>query len=220
MISLDIRGLPEVRRLLRNLAEDQLPFAISSALNSTAFAVQKAQKERMPSVFDRPTPLIKGAFRVEKSTKQTLTAKVFVEPRRAIVLSTHERGGSRGLQRIERYLRGKGWLPSGYRATPTDKMPRNSYGNPRQAMITKIMQVLDGGSSQQRYFVIPPGSASRLSPGVYRANKTGLVKLYHFVGRVSYDQRLEFAETSEAEARRLLPNQMSKAIARAIATAR
>ena len=79
MITLDIRGLPEIERMLRNLADKQMPFALSSALNSTAFAVQKFEKQRIPTVFDRPTPLIQGAFRVEKATKQELTAKVYVD---------------------------------------------------------------------------------------------------------------------------------------------
>jgi len=67
VINIDIRGLPEVQRMLRNLAEEQMPYAISSALNSTAFAIQRFEKQRMPTVFDRPTPLIQGAFRVEKA---------------------------------------------------------------------------------------------------------------------------------------------------------
>ena len=225
MITLDIRGLPEIERMLRNLATEQMPFAISSALNSTAFAVQKFEKGRIPTVFDRPTPLIKGAFRVEKATKQELTAKVYVDPKRAIILKTHEEGGKRGDQKLERYLREKGWLTSGWRAIATDNMKRNSYGNPSQAEVNKIIAGLPviGGvkGDKRRHFVIKPGSNSHLTPGIYRIwGKLALVKLYHFASRAEYRARLEFVESANAEARRLLPETMRIAIQRAIQTAR
>jgi len=227
MIAIDIRGMPELQRMLRNLAEDQMPYAISSALNSTAFAVQKQQKARIPSVFDRPTPLIKGAIRVEKATKQTLTAMVYVDPKRAVILKTHEEGGKRGDQKLERYLRGKGWLSAGWRAVPTDKMKLNSYGNPAQAEVTKIitgLPVIGGVKGQpRRYFVIESGHPT-LSPGIYRtlskSNGGAVMKLYHFVAQARYRPRLGFEETAMAEAKRLLPDAMSQAIRRAIETAR
>lgn len=227
MITLDIRGLPEIQRMLTNLATEQMPFAISSALNSTAFAVQKLEKARMPTVFDRPTPLIKGAFRVEKATKQELTAKVYVDPKRAIILKTHEEGGRRGDQKMERYLRSKGWLTSGWRAVPTDKMPRNSYGNPKQAEVNKIIAGLPGISGikgdKRRVFVIPQQRGG-LSPGVYRtlsrSNGSAIVKLYHFVSTAQYRARLDFEGTARDEANRLLPGLMRTAIDRAIRTAR
>lgn len=228
MIALDVRGMPEIQSMLRNLAAEQMPFAISSALNSAAFAVQKQQKSRMPNVFNRPTPLIKGAFRVEKSTKQSLTAVVFVDPKRAVILQTHEEGGQRGDQKLERYLKGKGWLAVGWRAVPTDKMPKNSYGNPRQAVVNKVIAALPsiGGlrGDKRRHFVIQPNRGRGLSPGIYRVlSRSGggaIQKLYHFVATAQYRPSLEFEETSKAEASRILPGLMEKAIARAIATAR
>lgn len=228
MLGIDIRGMPEAQRMLRNLAEEQIPFAISTALNSTAFAVQKASRQRLETVFDRPTPLVKGATRVEKATKQNLAALVLIDPKRAVVLKTHEQGGPRGDQRLEKFLRGQGWLPSGWRAVPTDKMPKNSYGNPRQAEVTKIINGLPraGGvaGKQRRYFVITPGRAHGLSPGIYRTLSrsagAAIAKLYHFASQAQYQARLDWLPTVEAEARRLLPEQMSRAIQRAIETAR
>lgn len=229
MINIDIRGLPEVQRMLRNLAEEQMPYAISSALNSTAFAVQKDQKQRLPTVFDRPTPLIKGAFRVEKATKQMLTAVVYVDPKRAVILKTHEEGGPRGDQKLERYLRSKGWLAVGWRAVPTDKMKLNSYGNPAQAEVNKIIAGLPGISGvkgdQRRLFVIPAvAQRGGLSPGIYRTlSRSGgaaIMKLYHFVSRAEYKKRLGFEESARTEAIRIIPGLMSAAIERAIRTAR
>lgn len=228
MISVDIRGLPEVQAMLRNLAVEQMPFAISSALNSTAFAVQKHQKARIPTVFDRPTPLVKGAFRVEKATKQNLTAIVYVDPKRAAILKTHEAGGKRGDQKLERYLKGKGWLSAAWRAVPTDKMKLNSYGNPAVAEVNKIIAGLPsiGGikGDNRRHFVIMAGQATRLSPGIYRtlsrSSGSAVIKLYHFVATAQYRKRLGFEETAMTEATRIIPGLTSAAIARAIATAR
>ncbi|MCP5197672.1 MAG: hypothetical protein H6974_12950 [Gammaproteobacteria bacterium] len=228
MITLDMRGLPEMQHMLQNLAQEQLPFAISAALNSTAFAVQKASRRRLETAFDRPTPLIKGATRVEKATKQNLTARVFIDPKRAGVLKTHEQGGPRGDQRLEKFLRGQGWLPAGWRAVPTDYLPLNRYGNPRQAEVTKIINGLPraGGikGDARRHFVIKPGSSTRLSPGIYRTRSrssgAALLKLYHFASHAQYQARLDWLPTVEAEARRLLPEQMQRAIQRAIETAR
>lgn len=228
MIAIDVRGLPEVQRMLRNLAEEQMPFAISSALNSTAFATQKESRKRLETVFDRPTPLIKGATRVEKATKQNLTSIVYLDPKRAVILKTHEEGGPRGDQKMERYLRSKGWLAAGWRAIPTDKMPLDTYGNPRKAEVTKIIAGLPviGGikGSVRRYFVIQTGLNRGLSPGIYRTlskSKGGaIMKLYHFASRAQYRKRLEWLPKMEQEARRLLPDAMSKSIQRAIDTAR
>lgn len=228
MITLDVRGLPEVQRLLQNLAAEQMPYAISTALNSTAFAVQKFEKARIPTVFDRPTPLVQGAFRVEKATKQTLTAAVYVDPKRAIILKIHEEGGQRGDQKLERYLREKGWLSAGWRAVPTENMPRNSYGNPRQAEVSKLIAGLPGVSGvkgdKRRVFVIRASAVSHLSPGIYRTLSrsagAAIVKLYHFVSRAEYRERLGFEESARDEATRLLPDEAAKAIRRAMETAR
>lgn len=228
MIGIDLRGMPEIQRMLRNLAEKQMPFAISSALNSTAFALQKTSRRQMETVFDRPTPLVKGATRVEKATKQDLVAKVLIDPKRAVVLRAHEEGGPRGDQRLEKFLREQGWLPGGWRAVQTDNMPRNSYGNPRQAEVTKIISGLPraGGiaGDKRRYFVIQPATGRGLSPGIYRTKSrssgAAILKLYHFVSQVQYRATLDWLPTIESEARRILPGIMSQAIERAIRTAR
>ena len=238
MITIDIRGLNEVQRQLRNLAQEQMPYAISVALNNTAFAVQAVEKQRMPTVFDRPTPLIQGAVRVEKATKETLTAAVYVDPKR-VVLMPHERGGGRGLNQLERALRGKGWLPSGYRAVPSRSMELDNYGNPKRAEVNRLIKGMAAAQGYswsrtltQRYFCLPVGSMEPLSPGLwleakgksgkgagnYRMRK--VIPLFLFVTEGQYARRLKFRETAEEEARRLLPGEMTKAIERAMATAR
>jgi hypothetical protein len=226
MIRIDVRGIAEVQSALRNLAAEQLPFAMMVALNNTAFAVQKASRAHLETAFDRPTPLIKGATRVQKATKQELSARTYIDDRRNAVLTVHEQGGPRGDQRVERFLAGRGWLPGGWRAVPTDKMPLNSYGNPKQAEITKIINGLgDAGQANRLYFVILLRSGTRgirgMSAGIYRySSRAGLVKLYHFVRRAEYRPELKWLPAMEAEARAVLPGFMSAAVQKALETAR
>lgn len=54
----------------------QMPFAISTAINSTAFDVQRHLKAELPKKIHRPTPYTIRSIQVEKSTKKTLSAGV------------------------------------------------------------------------------------------------------------------------------------------------
>jgi hypothetical protein len=113
MIRVDVRGLAEVQAMLRNLASEQIPYATMVTLNNVAFGVRTESQKLLESAFDRPTPLIKGATRVAKATKAELTSKTYIDPKRAVILEVHELGIDRGSQKMERFLRTKGWLPQG-----------------------------------------------------------------------------------------------------------
>lgn len=213
-----------------------MPYAIMMALNNTAFAVRQASQDRLKSAFDRPTPLITGATRVEKATKETLTATVFIDPKRRAVLTTHEEGGQRGLQGLEKALRGAGLLPSGYRVVPARELELDAYGNPPAGLVKNIKRWLASGayraSRNRRYFVIPVGSTAHLFPGIYleasgsSGKGTGNYRmrmhrgLFMIVREGVYSRRLRWAETVRAEAERVLPSEMATAIERAMETAR
>lgn len=221
--------MEDIQRQLRNLAEEQMPYAVKVALNNTAFSLRSKSKSLLGSTFDRPTPLIRGATRVTKATKETLAAIVAIDPKRAPVLLTHEEGGKRGHQPIERFMVGRGWLPAGWRAVPGKGMPLDAYGNPRRAEVNHILQELSAGisgvhGSARRTFVIPVGMRSHLPPGVWRvragSRERAITPLYLFVSSVQYRAILHWEGTASAEAERLLPDEVAKAIRRALATAR
>jgi len=225
MITVDVRRLAEVQAALNRLASDQMPYALSVALNTTVFAVQEKSRAQLESVFDKPTPLIKGATRVEKSTKETLTARVYIDPKRAGVLKTHEAGGERGNQVIEKLAQGKGWLSATDKAVPTDHMPLNAYGNPKRAEVNKLIAVLQSGMSgsrtkTKRVFVIPMRSHRRLPPGIYQVSGSQLLMIYRFVARALYKPVLKWEETVAAAAMQALPDAARRAVHRAIETAR
>lgn len=237
MIRVDIRGMAEVQAMLRNLASEQIPYATMLTLNNVAFGVRTESQKLLESAFDRPTPLIKGATRVAKATKENLTSRTYLDDPRSTILITHELGGHRGLQTLERFLRAKGWLPSGYRAVPMPNMPLDAYGNPRRTEINKIMEALASGMTGSRttrttYFLIPLGVGSRLHPGIYLksygSSGTGtgnfrvnaISPMYWFTSQPEYQAILKWDETMFDSAVRIAPEEALKAVERAIETAR
>ena len=148
MISIDIRGMTDVQRQLRNLAEEQMPYAIATAVNTTAFKVKDALQQEMQSVFDRPTPWLIRQVAVAKATKETLTAvvgtpegikdaqgnnagfsRVTSSGVFERVLSPNIDGGSRRLKAAEHRLQSAGILPKGWFAVPAPDAPLDRYGN-------------------------------------------------------------------------------------------
>lgn len=229
VIDISVSGIPEVRALLAGLDARQIPFVLASSLNNTAFAVRPASQRQLTEQFDRPTRLVTGATRVEKSTKQTMQARVYIDPKRAAIIAPHETGGQRGHQEIERFLVGRGWMPSAWRAVPTSSMPLDSYGNPRKSVVRQIIAELSAGisgmrGSQRRCFVIRPGQYSHLAPGVYRTKSRSkgrsIMPLYLFVSRVVYRARLGWSDAMKDAAVSAIPAQTERAVLRAIETAR
>jgi len=138
VISVDIRGMEQVQALLRNLAAEQMPFAISSALNTVAFKVMNAQKKEIQSVFNNPTPFVQKSLWVEPATKERLTATV--EASRQTnktngdtvwnrILQPHVVGGARRWRAAEHRLNKADYLPAGWYAVPGAGAPLDRYGN-------------------------------------------------------------------------------------------
>jgi hypothetical protein len=229
MIEIDIRGLDAVQRQLLGLAVEQLPYAMNLALNRTAFELQKVSRKQMEKSFEKPTPLIKGATRVEKSIKKNLTARIFISPGREVILRTHETGGDRGRQRLERIVVARGWMPGEYRAIPCELMPLDAYGNPKRAAVNEVVLSIlkfgiSGGWPDRRIFVIPVGARSHLHPGIYRTLSQSygraILPLYLFVPRARYEAILRWETTMVAEALALLPGYTAEAVQRAVDTVR
>ena len=57
-------------RELRGIQKKQIPFAVSKALNATAFDVQNTLKKALGIYLDRPTKYTISALRVKKSDKK------------------------------------------------------------------------------------------------------------------------------------------------------
>lgn len=148
MITLDVRGLEPVRAALQNLASEQMPYAMMTAINATAFKVKTALQAEMKTVFDRPTPWLINQVAVAKATKANLTAivgtpegiknvygegagfsRVTSSGVYERIIAPHVVGGGREQRNAEKRLTKVGLLPSSWLAVPAPDAPLDQYGN-------------------------------------------------------------------------------------------
>jgi len=147
VISVDARGFPEIERFFASLSREQIPFAMKTSINTTAFEVMRAEKVAILGAFDRPTPWVVRQVAVRPATKQDLTAIIgtpegirdakgrgvgFGRSSSGVferVLEPHIEGGTRLPKASEIRLRAAGVLPAGWFAIPAKGAPLNAYGN-------------------------------------------------------------------------------------------
>jgi hypothetical protein len=104
-------------RSLNVIQRQQIPFALSFAINRTARQVEAKLKQEMARVFDRPTPFTLSSIYVIPSTKYNLTAVVGIKdsaakgtPASKYLLAEIE-GGPRHAKRSEKALQFRGCYP-------------------------------------------------------------------------------------------------------------
>lgn len=86
-------NIKEISKKLKRLAYEELPFATARTLTELAREVQRAEREGMVSIFDRPKAFTLDSVRVFGATKDSLTAGVFTMERAQNYLSPFEDGG-------------------------------------------------------------------------------------------------------------------------------
>lgn len=141
---LDIRTNFDQVEAALNIAQRQVPFALSRALNLTGRDVISAEREEMSSVFDRPTPFTLNSLRLRPATKQELVAVVEVRdsnrPNHYILPQIH--GGPRLQKRFEQLLVQRGVMKADERAVPALGAELDSYGNMSRGQIVRILSQL------------------------------------------------------------------------------
>lgn len=208
-----IKGESDLMRYLDGIKNTKVPNILSAAFNNTLFAMREVSAEHTGKVFDRPTPFIQRASRVIKSTPSALSATLHIDQSRALILKTHEYGGERGFQRLEKYLYENGWLLDGEKAVPTGYMPRDRYGNPQQSQVSIILKGLGGEfTKSSAYFAIPTAKAvGRLRAGIYKRdtgkkNKGRILRLYDFISHPQYDDTFVWEESMTKAIEKKLPD--------------
>ena len=183
------------------LEQKNLPFAVTQAVNNTAFAVREEWKRQMPRVFDRPTPLTQNAIVYRKATKSNLAAEVLVRDDAfkgtppSKYLQAQVQGGQRKLKGFERRLVAQGILPAGMFAVPGKGVQLDAFGNLPARLYNPMLSQLgarfdplqnETGISRKRrtkreakkgqragdYFAIKQ-QRGKLRPGVYQRVSTG-----------------------------------------------
>jgi hypothetical protein len=188
--------------------QKQFPFAISKALNDTAFDARTSLSGATKQFFDKPTSFTQKGFGVEKSSKNNLTVVVGAETKRARYLRTQISGGSRGQKPFEGRL-GQG------RVVPGAGARLNASGNLTLAAIKKITAGL--GST---HFIAKPGNAQGIGPGVYLRKGRTITPMLVFIDSASYRPRFPMLDVVGKVYQRRYGQYFRTSLERALATAR
>ena len=171
---------------LTRLQKQQIPFAVSVAVNTLAKLGQGAMHTAMQRAFDRPKPYTLGGTFVARGNKRNPTATVGLidKPKGAgrapgKYLSPQIGGGNRPMAGYEVALRAIGALPNGYRAVPSERLKLDRYGNIQRKDLAEIIGALKTGlrvaagrgkrAHLRGYFVALPGqrNTAHLHPGIW-----------------------------------------------------
>lgn len=229
MIKIEIKGMDRVQRLLGSAAK-QVRFATAVALTRTAKKGSERLQKEMQRQFDQPTPWIgRGTFS-SGAKPVTLEARFGVKDRQALYVKEHFSAGRRAQKPFERVLRSMGVLPADYRAVPGAGLQLDSRGNPNRNQLREILGALKsrvavakgrGRRMQlQAYFVIPPGHASHLHPGVWQRTGRAITPVLIFVAAAAYRRRIDLPRLAQKLVAQEFEAEFAKAFDQAMRTAR
>lgn len=211
-------------------------YAVSTALNDTAFDAKKRLAEHAKRVFNNPRPVtINAGYVYNRSTPETLQAKVGLKdflPKGTdpeIYLRPQIYGGGRAQKRFEKALIKK--FPSFGRTTYFVPAMQNKefldrYGDLRGSVVTQMLSHLQAFGEQgykgniknpkkALYFpVIRRGDYGMLAPGIYKRDAVGSENfkavVYAAKREPQYRKRFFYFETVEKAARLTFPVSFSR----------
>lgn len=139
-----------LRRKMSALEKDQLPFAMSLAINRTAEIVRGAEIDQFRTQFDRPTPFTMRSVLLTKPAKKRGPEHRDVFLRNEATkgtppvkyLNPEVKGGTRRKKGFERQLERAGILFPGEYAVPSRTMTLDAYGNVPGPQIVRILSAL------------------------------------------------------------------------------
>lgn len=211
-------------------------YAVSTALNDTAFDARKRLGEHMRRVFKNPRPYTYNSGRVmRRANVNNLSALVGLEDTGGkgtapdVYLAPQVYGGSRNHKRFEKAILRK--FPGFGRNTFFVPATQNtqfldSYGDLRGSVVTQMLSHLQAFGEQgykgniknpkrALYFpVIHRGDYGMLAPGIYKRDAIGSENFEAVVYAVrktpQYRKRFRYFETVEKAARMTFPVSFSK----------
>jgi hypothetical protein len=226
-ITLDIKSeLPKAIRWTDTMTK-QLPFAISQALNSTAFDARTALGGATRQYFDRPNRFTQSAFLYSKSNKRNLEATVYANDQqgrdRARYLRFGITGGTRPQKGFERKflasIVGTRTIPANAQLQPTSLVKLDGSGNVSLATIKRIQKGLSG-KARGGFFVGTPRGGDR-PPGIYRRSREQLFPYFiATTDRATYRPRFPMAQIGQKVVQRRFGQYLRSSLERAVAGAR
>lgn len=236
MITITVQhDIEDATRWLDSIQRKQIPFATRKALTDTAKLVQAELKREMLAEFDNPSPFTKNSTFSTSATKAKLEAVVGIKDKGmrvapATLLKEHFTGGVRGGKPMERAMMALGALPSGWRVVPGQGLKLDSYGNPKRKQVREILGSLKSktGVYQGRgkklalvgYFLVPVGSDSSLTPGIYYRQGRTIKPMFIFIKHASYRKVLDLRTIATRVVGRSFRTTFNAALELALATAR
>lgn len=242
VIEVKFTGLRERLQMLDRLEREQLPFAAALALTGTAQDVKQELVSEMGSVFDRPTRWTMNSLFVDRATKASMKARVWMKDEspgsggKAATewLAPQIFGGQRGEKRSEKMLSDSGRLPAGKYIMPGKGMKLDAYGNISRGTMNKILSGLGAQHDEhanstdsrrsignlKRYFILKKGKQALGIAERTGKRKEGMRMVIAFGRRPQYAKRFDFFGTAQRVAEDRLPIRFELALARALATSR
>lgn len=234
---------------MSELEKRQFPFALSKALNDTAFEdVRPGWRDSMLRVFDRPKPLTLNAVLVKRAKKQNPVAEIYLRdeaakgtpPARYLVHQVE--GGTRKRKAFENLLIRAGVMAPSEFAVPGNSVVLDAFGNVPGRVITAILSDVRASRSETEYST----AASRRRRERRRTKRGGLYfysrgdrglpraiyerirtafgvavrPVFIFVTSVSYGKRFDAYETARDLFNRNFEKRFDAAMQHAIATAK
>jgi hypothetical protein len=220
----EVRGMEEVQRLLRNLSEKEIQYATFVGTNRIAYAVMEEQRRDVPNVFVGATKFIQTGILYEKMTKTQRYARAYWNEKRDPYIRPHVFGGARAVKKIEDVYRGKGILPGGRWMVPGPGAPLDKFGNQTKAFNKRIYAAASHlaapGATYDNLFIGGRYPRRSLVAGIWERRGFNIELVYKFTREPQYQKRYKFYETAIAEANRVAPQIMTAAIAKAVERSR
>lgn len=226
-ITLDIKSELPKAILWTDAITKQLPFAVSQAINQTAYDTRIALNEATPRFFDRPNRFTQTAFLFTKSTKRDLEATVYANDQqgrdRARYLRFGIAGGARPQKGFERKFLaevvGTRTIPSGAELVPTSLVKLNSSGDVSLSTIKRIQAGLNTKGNGSFFIGTPKGGNRR--PGIYRRSKGQLFPYFLAIDhRAQYRPRFPMEAIGHATIQRSFGDYLRSNLERAVANAK
>lgn len=225
MSTLDLSVRAEYRSLTRALsalAYQQAPFAMAQALNKVAARVKAAEQQNFRDTFKKPTPFTQNSIGINRASKVSLTATVYVKDIAARYLRPYEVGGNH-------FLSGRALL------NPKD-IKLNGYGQLPRATLAKlkarpdiyigIIKTRKGPVNGVWQRVTSPGAATLLNAqgkrlrGLNKGPTAKLKLLIRFGDALPVNKHLNYGAKAKAIVDANLRPDFEAALAHAVRTAR
>ena len=239
-MKIEITGLTELRRELKDFSDRRFNSAVATALTRTAVAVGKEWTGQLTQRFDRPTPATTRAVMVKRAenTATRLEAEVKVRDAGSGTppvewIGPGELGGQRRIKKFEAALQAQGSMPRGWKAVPGPAARLDQYGNVSRAQIVQVIaqlgakfspgyaRVISASASKRAqrairqgrsYVAILPGNPAKLMPGVYERFGRSLRAVFIYVQTTQYAKRLDLLGLGVRQAGQILNREVRRSV--------